>query len=60
MNADYLERQIAHHERAADGFAVQAIKAGEAGNRERADRLKRIARLERAEAAQFRKRLARI
>ena len=60
MNANYFERQIAHHERAARGFDAQAIQARDAGDRDRASRLKAMARAERDDAAQARKRLARI
>ena len=57
MNANYFERQIAHHERAARGFDAQAH---DAGDRDRAARLRAMARAERDDAAQARKRLARI
>lgn len=60
MNADYFERQIANHERAARGFLAQAIQAHEAGDRDRADRLEAMAQAERDDAAQARKRLTRI
>lgn len=60
MNANYFERQIAHHERAARGFRAEARKVRELGDIDRAGRLVAMARAERDDAAQARKRLARI
>ena len=60
MNANYFERQIAHHERAANGFQAEARKVREQGDLDRASRLVAMARAERDEAERFRKRLARI
>lgn len=60
MNANYFERQIANHERAAKGFDAQAIQARDAGDHDRAGRLAAMARAERDDAAKARARLARI
>lgn len=60
MNANYFERQIAHHEKAARGFRVAANQARANGNREQGAIAALMAHNEDLDAARFRMRLARI
>ena len=58
MNAEYINRQIAHHEAAAAGFAAEGRRVREAGDIDRAMRLAAMAKAEKQDAAAFRRRLA--